>query len=108
MNCQFRVALKVLVASIAAVALFSITVVAQDVTMPRTPWGAPDLQGVWDFRTLTPFERPTNLDEDIYNFERLIDPDNRLVANNGMIKVPNRPGLGVIFNQQAVEKYRIG
>ena len=25
---------------------------------PRTPWGAPDLQGVWDFRTLTPLERP--------------------------------------------------
>jgi len=25
---------------------------------PRTPWGTPDLQGVWDFRTLTPLERP--------------------------------------------------
>ena len=21
---------------------------------PRTSWGAPDLQGVWDFRSLTP------------------------------------------------------
>ncbi len=28
---------------------------------PRTPWGAPDLNGVWDFRTLTPFERPEAL-----------------------------------------------
>ena len=28
---------------------------------PRTVWGAPDLQGVWDFRTLTPLERPRNL-----------------------------------------------
>ena len=28
---------------------------------PRTPWGAPDLNGVWDFRTLTPFERPSEL-----------------------------------------------
>jgi hypothetical protein len=28
---------------------------------PRTPWGAPDLNGVWDFRTLTPFERPSDL-----------------------------------------------
>ena len=27
----------------------------------RTPWGAPDLQGVWDFRSLTPMERPTDL-----------------------------------------------
>ena len=25
---------------------------------PKTAWGAPDLQGVWDFRTLTPLERP--------------------------------------------------
>ena len=26
--------------------------------VPRTPWGVPDLNGVWDFRTLTPLERP--------------------------------------------------
>ena len=29
--------------------------------MPRTAWGDPDLQGVWDFRTLTPLERPDAL-----------------------------------------------
>ena len=28
---------------------------------PRTAWGAPDLQGVWDFRSLTPMERPEEL-----------------------------------------------
>ena len=28
---------------------------------PRTPWGAPDVQGVWDFRTITPMERPADL-----------------------------------------------
>ena len=27
---------------------------------PRTSWGAPDLQGVWDYRTATPMERPRN------------------------------------------------
>src|SRR5437588_655255 len=27
----------------------------------RTPWGAPDLQGIWDFRTVTPMERPPEL-----------------------------------------------
>jgi len=25
---------------------------------PRTTWGAPDLQGIWDYRTMTPLERP--------------------------------------------------
>ena len=30
---------------------------------PRTPWDAPDLGGVWDFRTLTPLERPEVLGE---------------------------------------------
>jgi hypothetical protein len=28
---------------------------------PRTSWGAPRIDGVWDFRTLTPFERPPEL-----------------------------------------------
>src|SRR5262245_61108008 len=25
---------------------------------PRTAWGKPDIGGVWDFRTITPLERP--------------------------------------------------
>ena len=28
-------------------------------TVPRTPWGAPDLQGIWDYATLTPLQRPS-------------------------------------------------
>ena len=43
---------------IAGVAVTPMVAVAQSVEPPRTPWGAPDLQGVWDFRTLTPLERP--------------------------------------------------
>ena len=27
-------------------------------TPPRTGWGQPDLRGMWDFRTLTPLQRP--------------------------------------------------
>ena len=30
-------------------------------TPSRTAWGDPDLQGIWDFRTLTPMERPAEL-----------------------------------------------
>lgn len=30
-------------------------------TLPRTPWGEPDLQGIWDYRTITPLQRPEEL-----------------------------------------------
>src|SRR3954465_13440437 len=30
-------------------------------TVPRTAWGKPDLEGTWDFRTITPLERPDNM-----------------------------------------------
>ena len=36
----------------------------------RTAWGHPDLGGVWDFRTLTPIERPDELgDKDVLTTE---------------------------------------
>ena len=45
------------------VALAPICVAAQTLAPPVTPWGAPALQGVWDFRSLTPMERPRELGE---------------------------------------------
>src|SRR5688572_28998935 len=34
---------------------------AKPYTAPRTPWGEPDLQGTYSNRTITPFERPANV-----------------------------------------------
>ena len=56
-RCLELLFLLVLLTAIGAPA----TVQAQDAP-PRTSWGAPDLNGVWDFRTLTPFERPSELE----------------------------------------------
>ena len=34
---------------------------AQGADPPRTPWGAPDLSGYWEYRSTTPLERPAEL-----------------------------------------------
>src|ERR1700704_992284 len=52
---------KLVVAAVGlAVALASAAPVAQKKApaLPRTPDGHPDLQGIWDFRSATPLERP--------------------------------------------------
>ena len=46
---------------VAVVGLVAVPVSAAAQEAPRTAWGDPDLQGVWDFRTLTPLERPEEL-----------------------------------------------
>ena len=35
------------------------TAAAKNWTPPRTPWGEPDLEGIWSYATITPLERPT-------------------------------------------------
>ena len=60
--------LAALFTAIAVAALAAMPVAAQ--TAPRTPWGQPDLQGIWDFRTITPLERPEDLgDQAFYTVE---------------------------------------
>ena len=51
---------------VGALSLAAVPAVAQPATaapqaVPRMPWGAPALGGVWDFRTITPLERPAEL-----------------------------------------------
>ena len=48
------------IVAIGVVFFWGVTVVTQT-TVPQTSWGKPDLQGIWDFRTITPLERPTEL-----------------------------------------------
>ena len=55
------------VAVILGLALAPALAAAQpDGTTARTPWGHPDIQGVWDYRTLTPLERPEELGDKAY------------------------------------------
>jgi len=47
--------------SLVVAVVMTIPVVAQE--FPQTAPGQPDLQGVWDFRTITPMERPGELSD---------------------------------------------
>ena len=47
--------------SLVVAVVMTIPVVAQE--FPQTASGQPDLQGVWDFRTITPMERPGELSD---------------------------------------------
>src|SRR5215210_6398373 len=55
-----RVAAATLTIVITVAALASVPLLGQTgrAASPKTPWGEPDLQGMWDTRTRAPFERP--------------------------------------------------
>ena len=82
MKCRYFV---MLLAAMALTPLLAAPAAGQG-EAPRMPWGAPDLQGVWDFRTITPLERPEELGdqefltaEEVANREQAaVDRDIRL------------------------------
>ena len=65
MDARFRSALPLIAAVVAAVVMASLASAGQGEPAPKsaarawtTPWGDPDLQGVYNILTLTPLERP--------------------------------------------------
>ncbi len=78
---------------VGVVALMPILAAAQSTdtpVAPRTPWGAPDLQGVWDFRSLTPMERPEALGaKEFFSEEEVSDLEQEAIDRN--TRLLNRP-----------------
>ena len=58
MRTRHRNVRRAVVAVVALLAAAPAAAWAQEWTAPRTGFGQPDLQGVWDFATITPLERP--------------------------------------------------
>ena len=102
--------LAVVFAVIAVVALMPLFAAAQSTGPLRTSWGAPDLQGVWDYRTLTPLQRPEELgnkafltEEEAANLaketvdrnERLLNraPERTVAADNVDRRADGTPGF---------------
>ena len=67
----------ILPALVAALAMLApAAALAQSAEAPRTPWGDPDLGGVWDYCTFTPLQRP----EDLADRDTLTDEEAAALA----------------------------
>ncbi len=64
----------------------------------RTAWGDPDLQGVWDYRTVTPMERPEALeDREFLTAEEAAELEQQAVERQ--VDRPPRAGDPGTYNQ---------
>jgi hypothetical protein len=60
--------------------------------IPRTSWGDPDLQGVWDYRTITPLERRPELgDREFYTDDEVAQLEGRAARRMDAPPDPNAP-----------------
>ena len=48
---------------------------AQGAAAPQTPWGEPDLQGIWSVELLVPLERPDGVTTEFYTEEQVAELD---------------------------------
>ena len=71
-------------ASLSVIVVITLSVIpAAAQNVPRTPWGQPDIQGIWDFRTITPLERPTALaDKEFLTTEEAANLEQETVDRN--------------------------
>ena len=83
----------------AAAALAPLPGYAQSADVPRTAWDKPDLQGVWDFATLTPMERPaefadraTLTEEDVASIVARSAQFTQFLSENGIGSSDTRTG----------------
>jgi len=57
---------------------------AKKFTPPKTPWGEPDLQGTYSNRTITPFERPANVNgREFFTKEEVAGLESRAQQQSG-------------------------
>ena len=47
----------------------------QDAAAPTTPWGEPDLQGIWSVELVVPLDRPDGVTTDFYTEEQVAEID---------------------------------
>jgi hypothetical protein len=106
MRRRYRGSLVALAAAIAITSLASTGIAGQaqssaktNTWMPtRTPWGEPDLQGIWTIETLTPLERPQEFaGKEFLTEQEAAELEARTVA--GRVDAAPRPGDPGTYNQ---------
>ena len=93
-----------------ACAFSTVALAAEDYVAPRTQWGQPDLQGVWNFSSNTPMQRPSRFGD-----RQFLTPEEvreiaeqraaRDASNDGAIAVE---GVDGSYNDFWVENAGIG
>jgi len=97
-------AVVISVVSLAAVAVegqapaAKTTAAANTPTPPRTPWGEPDLQGIWNIETITPLERPSQFAGREFLTQEEAAALEREVAQNRVDRPPREGDPGT-YNQ---------
>jgi hypothetical protein len=109
MNYRFLVLMGAFAAAIAVVAALAPTASAQTATASsRTPWGDPDLQGMWTNTTTTRLERPKELEgKQVLTDEELAERD-RQVAEQVSLDRPPRAGDPGVYNEFWIERGKLG
>ncbi len=90
MSHRVLVSVSAVAVLVALVSSSGVAPTAAQTTMPRTAWGQPDLQGIWDFRTITPLERPEDLaEQEFWTEEEAANLEQEVVDRN--TRLLNRP-----------------
>ena len=48
-----------------------------------------------------------SLEEGVYNFEELVEPETRMVVRDGEVVLSDLPGIGFRFDREAVDRYTL-
>jgi hypothetical protein len=87
-----------------ALSLASTAVLAQTRNTPRTPWGDPDLQGIWTNATLTPLQRPAELaGKEFFTPEEALKWEQQRVEQTNVDRT-RRPGEVGAYNNVFFER----
>ncbi len=102
--------LRLLLPAIASSLLWSSAWSAESYQAPRTEWGQPDLQGVWNFSSDIPMQRPSQYGErEFLTQEEIAEVQQRRIARDEFsdAAIPNG-GVNEAYNDFWVETAGIG